>query len=89
MRTVTVDEATALSQDKSDLALHLWEGTRSRADRPSYDQRDALERMMAGARSSDTAEIRRLRDEIGVRLAQDLPTPLQLIDRDGVPHTED
>jgi hypothetical protein len=89
MRTVNVDEKTAVIPDKSDLALHLWEGlVRELIVRRTIDA-DALERIMAGAPSSDTAETKRLRYEIGARLAQDLPTPLQLIDRDGVPDTED
>ena len=86
MRTAT---KTARIRNKSDLALHLWEGLVRELIVLHTINAHALERIMAGARSSDTAEIRRLRDEIGVRLAQDLPTPLQLIDRDGVPHTED
>jgi hypothetical protein len=76
-------------QDKAELALHLWEGlVRELVERRIIDG-DALDRVLAGVSPPDGGDIGRLRDEIGARLAQALPTPLQLADRDGVPDTED
>ena len=76
-------------QDKADLALHLWEGlVRELVERQIIDA-NALDRILAGVSPPDGGDIGRLRDEMGARLAQALPTPLQLADRDGVRDTED
>ena len=76
-------------QDKAELALHLWEGlVRELVERRVIDA-DALDRVLAGVSPPDGGDVGRLRDEIGARLAQALPTPLQLADRDSVPDTED
>ena len=76
-------------QDKAELALHLWEGLVRELVKRQIIDANALNRILAGVSPPDGGDIGRLRDDIGARLTQALPTPLQLADRDGVRDTED
>ena len=88
MRNPDANAKTGM-QDKAELALHLWEGLVRELVEQRIIGADALDRVLAGVSPPDGSDIGRLRDEIGARLAQALPTPLQLTDRDRVPDTED
>jgi hypothetical protein len=88
MRNPDANGTTGI-QDRAELALRLWEGlVRELVERRIIDA-DALDRVLTGVSPPDGGDVGRLRDEIGARLAQALPTPLQLADRDSVPDTED
>jgi hypothetical protein len=88
------DTETTRVEDKTDLALSLWEGLVRELIGRGVMSEAALARILDSSRESVSAlsnseELRQIQDQIRGRLERCFPTALQRIDRDSLPGTKD